>query len=100
MIVRCPDCDLRYDDESRWTICPHNSLNVAHDRAYCRRHDLYEPCAACAVELPVRVSVAPDFAVTVVRDSVASIPGSLQAPPAEQPETHTSACGQTKKDAQ
>ena len=34
------------------------------------------------------------------RDSVASIPGSLQAPPAEQPETHTSACDQTKKDAQ
>ena len=48
MMVLCPKCGLRYDDESRWTICPHNSLNVAHDRAYCRRHDLYEPCAACA----------------------------------------------------
>ena len=98
MMVLCPKCGLRYDDESRWTICPHNSLNVAHDRAYCRRHDLYEPCAACAVELPVRVSVAPDFAVTVVRDSVASIPGSLQQPPAQQPETPAPACDQTKKD--
>jgi hypothetical protein len=31
----------------------------------------------------------------VVRDSVASIPGSLQPPPAEQSEAPTPACDQT-----
>ena len=46
MIVTCPDCGKRYDDESRWTICPHNSLNVAYDTPYCRLHDLYN-CGLC-----------------------------------------------------
>ena len=46
MIVTCPTCATRYDDESRWTVCPHNSLNVAHDTPYCRRHDLYN-CQVC-----------------------------------------------------
>lgn len=41
MYVRCTDCQKIYDDEYRWTICPHNSLRVAHDAPYCRYHDLY-----------------------------------------------------------
>lgn len=49
MIVTCEECGKRYDDESRWTICPHNSLNVAHDTPYCRRHDLYN-CHVCAID--------------------------------------------------
>jgi len=48
MIVTCPDCWNRYDDEYRWTICPHNPLEAGPDRGYCRRHDLFEPCACCA----------------------------------------------------
>ena len=32
--------------------------------------------------------------------SVPSIPGALQPPPAQQPETPAPACDQTKKDAQ
>lgn len=48
MLVRCTDCSKVYDDESAWTICPHNSLSVAHDAHYCRYHDLYNctlgPC--------------------------------------------------------
>lgn len=46
MFVLCDKCGKRYDDEYRWTICPHNSLNVAHDTPYCRRHDLYN-CTLC-----------------------------------------------------
>lgn len=42
----CEQCGLRYDDATRWTVCPHNSLNVAHDTPYCRRHDLYN-CGVC-----------------------------------------------------
>jgi hypothetical protein len=47
MTVFCEACGKRYDDESRWTICPHNSLNVANNTPYCRRHDLYD-CDICA----------------------------------------------------
>jgi hypothetical protein len=48
MYVRCAECQKVYDDESRWTICPHNSLRVAHDAPYCRYHDLYN----CNLEHP------------------------------------------------
>lgn len=27
MLVECPDCHLHYNDEFRWTICPHNTLD-------------------------------------------------------------------------
>ena len=50
MIVTCEKCGNRFDDETRWTICPHNSLNVAHDTPYCRRHDLYN-CPLCLLEV-------------------------------------------------
>jgi hypothetical protein len=46
LIVRCEQCGERYDDEFRWTVCPHNSIEVAHDTPYCRRHDLYN-CGLC-----------------------------------------------------
>jgi hypothetical protein len=41
MVVTCSNCQKRFDDEYRWTICPHNSLTVAYDAPYCRYHDLY-----------------------------------------------------------
>lgn len=41
MIVRCEKCHARYDDEFRWTICPHNSLSVGPSTEYCREHDYY-----------------------------------------------------------
>jgi hypothetical protein len=47
---------------------------------------------------PVRVTVASDFRVSVVRDSAASIPSALQPPPSIQHETPTPACDQIKKD--
>jgi len=47
MIVVCDKCQTWYDDERRWTICPHNSLNVSHDTPYCRKHDLYN-CGVCS----------------------------------------------------
>jgi hypothetical protein len=53
MLVSCPDCKNRYDDEFRWTICPHNSLWVKHDAPYCRYHDLYN----CTLEHQWRASV-------------------------------------------
>lgn len=28
MYVICPDCGKRYDDAARWTICPHNHLDM------------------------------------------------------------------------
>ena len=49
MMVECPnpECPVRfYDDEFRWTICPHNSLWVGAETPYCRRHDLYN-CHLC-----------------------------------------------------
>lgn len=46
MLVRCPSCNKLYDDESRWTICPHGPLWAAHD-AYCPEHDLVN-CQVCA----------------------------------------------------
>lgn len=47
MIVLCPKCECRYDDEFRWTICPHNPLYFSHDEPYCREHDLFH-CHVCA----------------------------------------------------
>jgi hypothetical protein len=54
MMVTCPKCKDRFDDARCWTICPHNSLDVAHDEPYCRRHDFYN-CSLCPVELPKRM---------------------------------------------
>lgn len=48
MIVDCEKCGIRYDDATRWTICPHNSLNVSSTAELCREHDYYRPCPACA----------------------------------------------------
>lgn len=39
--VTCPKCNLVYDDLNRWTLCPHNRLEVPHDALLCRRCDLY-----------------------------------------------------------
>ena len=46
MLRVCDDCKRRYDDEHRWTICPHNPLWVKHDAPYCRRHDFFN-CHLC-----------------------------------------------------
>jgi hypothetical protein len=42
MIVRCSNCEAVYDDESCWTICPHNPLYVNPDKKLCREHDLFD----------------------------------------------------------
>ncbi len=39
MIVPCEKCHTLYDDENRWTICPHGPL-WAGPGQYCREHDL------------------------------------------------------------
>jgi hypothetical protein len=39
MIVLCDKCGIHYDDENRWTLCPHGPL-WAPLEAYCRWHDL------------------------------------------------------------
>lgn len=39
MIVQCSVCGRRYQDVSRWTICPHGPLDAAVDD-YCTMHDL------------------------------------------------------------
>jgi hypothetical protein len=39
MIMLCPVCDWLYDDEERWTICPHGPLWADPDD-YCLEHDL------------------------------------------------------------
>lgn len=53
MLVTCDKCGARYDDALRWTICPHNRLEVSFDTpyyncgnpGYCAGHDLYNcPC--------------------------------------------------------
>lgn len=31
MLTRCPDCNTLYNDENRWTICPHGPLGFAPD---------------------------------------------------------------------
>jgi hypothetical protein len=44
MMVQCRTCQLWYEDELRWTICPHNYLQdgpEAKDNTYCREHDLF-----------------------------------------------------------
>jgi uncharacterized protein DUF3467 len=45
MLIRCEKCFSNYDDENRWTICPHGPLWAAPD-AYCRKHDLIN-CVVC-----------------------------------------------------
>jgi hypothetical protein len=72
MMVTCSKCDRRFDDEYRWTICPHNSLAVAHDASYCRRHDLYN------CHLPHAEPA-----------SVPSTPGPLQPQPPQPSEVST-----------
>ena len=41
MFVTCAKCDTSYDDAQRWTICPHNRLDVAPDAVLCRHCDVY-----------------------------------------------------------
>ena len=38
-LVHCSSCNRTYDDESRWTICPHGPLWAGPDK-YCAEHDL------------------------------------------------------------
>jgi rubredoxin len=40
-LVTCSRCSSRYDDESRWTICPHNRIDVRPDTMLCRHCDVY-----------------------------------------------------------
>ena len=51
MIVKCGNqgCPSFYDDEFRWTICPHNHLYVPADAIFCIYHDLYN-CNLCLIE--------------------------------------------------
>jgi hypothetical protein len=46
MTLQCPKCMRVYDDETCWTLCPHNPLSRAHDAPYCREHDLFH-CPIC-----------------------------------------------------
>lgn len=56
MYVICEKCNGYYDDEVRWTICPHNRLEASHDTpryncgnvGYCEGHDLFN----CQFEKP------------------------------------------------
>jgi predicted HAD superfamily Cof-like phosphohydrolase len=42
MLVECDVCGLSYNDEYRWTICPHHPLEASSDgKGYCREHDLF-----------------------------------------------------------
>lgn len=45
----CPRCDLKYDDATSWTICPHNPLDVPFDAPYCQYHDLFN-CHLCVIQ--------------------------------------------------
>lgn len=33
MIVKCHDCHINYNDEYRWTICPHDLLRTPEESA-------------------------------------------------------------------
>jgi len=43
MLVMCPTCGKRYDDEHRWTICPHapSEASAPDGGNYCMEHDLF-----------------------------------------------------------
>jgi hypothetical protein len=49
MFVTCEKCGSRYNDERRWTICPHNLLEAdpkakrytCGEPGYCAGHDLF-----------------------------------------------------------
>lgn len=41
MTVTCALCGRLYNDEHRWTICPHNSLDVMADTMLCHHCDVY-----------------------------------------------------------
>lgn len=49
MRVVCGLCNKTYDDEVRWTLCPHNRLEASptgdgrgwDGRGYCEEHDLF-----------------------------------------------------------
>jgi hypothetical protein len=51
MLVTCESCGVSYNDEYRWTVCPHMPLEstpepfdpVANPHGYCREHDLFGP---------------------------------------------------------
>ena len=42
MIVQCPKCRRYFDDQYRWTICPHNTF-AANDgeNNFCHHFDSY-----------------------------------------------------------
>jgi hypothetical protein len=41
MMVNCKKCNRRYNDEHRWTICPHDPLESGPGFKYCAEHDLF-----------------------------------------------------------
>lgn len=59
MVVLCEKCGIYYDDESRWTICPHGPL-WAGVKAYCRKHDLVN-CFICEEQMHPSVEAVLQF---------------------------------------
>lgn len=55
-MVLCEKCNRRYNDEYRWTICPHDPLEAGSGRPYCSRHDLFN-CHLCKPVKPAEVQV-------------------------------------------
>jgi hypothetical protein len=47
MIVICEKCGMRYDDEIKYTFCPHNPLGTprpeieGYRSGFCQEHDLF-----------------------------------------------------------
>jgi hypothetical protein len=37
MIVTCPGCGKRFDDEACWILCPHNPLDIDPDAKWRRQ---------------------------------------------------------------
>ncbi|HYP29721.1 MAG TPA: hypothetical protein VE262_23615 [Blastocatellia bacterium] len=46
MIIRCKKCGESIDESKKWTVCPHNPLDQAHDSEFCRDHKQFD-CHAC-----------------------------------------------------
>lgn len=65
MIVACGKCGQQYNDEFKWTICPHNVLEAGPttpryncgNSGYCAGHDLFN-CPGPATKKCVRCGEA------------------------------------------
>lgn len=87
MIVTCPTCERRYNDEYRWTICPHMPLEASHipfhpvtnPRGYCEQHDLFccrlHEGESMENEVPARQSVG------AIPAGISGGPATLGIPP-------------------